>query len=102
MRTRTFRLTEPEANELQAAYLHAQEADTKTRYQAVRLYGLGYDVAQVCDICACGRRSLLNWTRAYRERGLARLTDQLASHLRPAAHNDGGRQWALPFLPSDS
>lgn len=75
MRTRTFRLTEPEANELQAAYWQCQDADTKTRYQAVRLYGLGYSVEQVGDICACGIRSLLNWTRAYRERGLGALLD---------------------------
>lgn len=75
MRTRTFRLTDAEANELQAAYWQCQEADAKTRYQAVRLYGLGYAVAQVCDICACSPRSLLNWTRAYRERGLTALLD---------------------------
>jgi transposase len=75
MRTRTFCLTESEANELQAAYWQCQDADTKTRYQAVRLYGLGYSVAQVIDICACSTRSLLNWTHAYRERGLAALLD---------------------------
>jgi transposase len=75
MRTRTFRLTEAEANELQAAYWQCQGADAKTRYQAVRLYGLGYAVAQITDICACGTRSLLNWTRAYRERGLTALLD---------------------------
>ena len=39
---------------------------------------------------------------AYRERALARLTDQLAPHLRPAASQDDGRQWALPFLQSES
>ena len=75
MRTRTFRLTERQATELQAAYLHCQDADTKTRYQAVRLYGLGYAVAQITDICGCSLRSLLNWTRAYQQRGLSALVD---------------------------
>ncbi len=75
MRPRTFRLTEPQANELQAAYLHCQDTDTKTRFQAVRLYGLGYRVAQIIDICACSPRSLLHWTRAYKERGLSALVD---------------------------
>jgi len=76
MRTRSFPLTEHQASELQAAYLHAQEADTKTRYQAVRLYGRGHPAAQICDICACSTRSLLNWTRAYRQRGVSALVDQ--------------------------
>ncbi len=75
MRTRTFRLTESQADELQAACVHCQDADTRTRYQAVRLYGLGYRVAQVIDICACSTRSLLNWTRAYQERGVSALVD---------------------------
>jgi len=39
---------------------------------------------------------------AYRERALARLTDRLAPHLRPAADQDVGRQWSLPFLTTDS
>lgn len=75
MRTRPFRLSDEQANALQAAYLHCQDADTKTRYQAVRLYGLGYAVEQICDICACNARSLLRWCRAYRERGLSALLD---------------------------
>src|SRR5882672_8334647 len=75
MRTRNFCLTELESNQLQAAYLHCADADTKTRYQAVRLYGSGYSVAQICDICGCSMRSLLNWTRAYQLRGITALLD---------------------------
>jgi transposase len=75
MRTRTFRLTECEANQLQAAYLHCPDPDTNIRYQAVRLYGKGYGVEQICDICGCCTRSLLNWTRSYRERGITALLD---------------------------
>jgi transposase len=76
MKTRPFLLSDEQANALQAAYLHCQDADAKTRYQAVRLYGLGYAVEQITDICACTRRSLLRWCRAYREGGLAALLDQ--------------------------
>jgi transposase len=75
MRTRQFRLTEAEANELQAAFLHTQNADTKTRYQAVRLYGLGYQVAQIKDITGCSTTSLMEWNRAYREGSIAALID---------------------------
>ena len=42
MRQRTFHLEEAAANALNAAYLRPTDANTKTRYQAVRLYGLGY------------------------------------------------------------
>jgi transposase len=75
MRQRTFHLEEAAANALNAAYLHCTDANTKTRYQAVRLYGLGYSTSQVQDICGCSRSSLMNWTRAYQERGLTALVD---------------------------
>ncbi len=76
MRTRQFRLTEAEANKLQVAFLHTHHADTKTRYQAVRLYGLGYRVAQIKDITGCSTTSLMEWNRAYRQGGIAALSDQ--------------------------
>jgi transposase len=75
MRTRAFCLTEEQANELHAAYLQCRDADTKTRYQAVRLYGLGYAVAQIKDICGCSTTSLMEWCRAYREHDLSALVD---------------------------
>src|SRR5260370_832588 len=75
MKTRSFCLTEAEVNQLQAAYLHCDHADTKIRFQAVRLYGTGYRVEQIQDICGCTARSLLNWTRAYADRGLTSLVD---------------------------
>jgi transposase len=75
MNTRHFCLTEAEADQLQTAYLHCDQADTKIRFQAVRLYGTGYTVAQIKDICGCSTRSLLNWTRAYADRGLTSLVD---------------------------
>src|SRR5438132_10513421 len=75
MSTRTLRHSEAESNELQAAFLHCQEADTKIRFQAVRLYGMGYPVAQIQDICGGSARSLSNWSRAYQDRGIPALLD---------------------------
>ena len=34
---------------------------------------------------------------AFRERAVARLHDQLSSHLRTAVDHEMGRQWILPF-----
>ena len=75
MSKRIFRLTDDQANELHAAYLHCRNADTKTRYQAVRLYGLGYAVAQIKDICGCSTTSLMEWSRAYRDHDVSGLLD---------------------------
>lgn len=85
MRTRTFRLTEAESSQLHAAYLHTQDANTKTRFQAVRLYGLGYSVAEILDICGGSHSRLLEWTRAYRQQGLPALLD----------HRQGGNRARL-------
>jgi transposase len=85
MRTRTFCLTEPQSNELQAAYLHCQDADAKIRYQAVRLYGLGYALPQILDICGSSRSRLLAWVQAYRQRGVTALLD----------HRQGGNRAKL-------
>jgi transposase len=41
----------------------------------VRLYGLGYAVAQIKDICGCSTTSLMEWCRAYREHDLTALLD---------------------------
>jgi transposase len=76
MSQRTFHLPSEEASMLQSAFLHCQDVHTKTRYQAVRLYGLGYAVAEIIDICACSRPSLMQWCRAYREGGVTALVDR--------------------------
>ena len=75
MSQRIFHLSESDANALSAAYLHCQDAPTKTRYQAVRLYGLGYSVPQIQDICGCSRPRLLVWVRNYQQHGITALLD---------------------------
>lgn len=75
MAKRKFKLSEKEANELLSAYQQAKDGPTRTRYQAVRLYGLGYPTRDVLDITGCSRPSLMEWCRAYRRHGPAGLVD---------------------------
>lgn len=76
MAKRKFELTETEVNELKGAYQHCQDGLTKTRYQAVRLYGTGYQVSDIEEISGCSRPSLMEWCRNYRQDGIAGLVDQ--------------------------
>lgn len=55
MKSRQFVLSETEVNELQGAYHNCDHAQTKTRYQAVRLYGQGHRVPEIESICGCSR-----------------------------------------------
>jgi len=75
MRIRTFKLNESEAQALQVAYLNCQDGATRTRYQAVRLYGIGYGVDEIILICGCSLRSLLEWCQRYRTEGITGLID---------------------------
>jgi transposase len=75
MATPQFILTNTERAHLHQAYLGAKDGPTRTRYQAVRLYGAGYPVAQVCEITGCSRTSLMEWCCQYRTTGLVGLID---------------------------
>ena len=75
MATRTFILTQPQATELRHAYERSKDGPTRTRLQAVRLYGLGYAVPHLQEITGCSRTSLMDWCRRYRSHGVAGLTD---------------------------
>jgi len=66
MAKRKFKLTEAERKEMLQAYRVCQDAGTRTRYQAVRLYGEGYPEREIEQITGCSRTSLLEWCRAYR------------------------------------
>ena len=65
MAKRKFKLTEVEQKELLKAYQVSKDADTRTRYQAVRLYGEGYTEKEIERITGCSRTSLMEWCRAY-------------------------------------
>jgi transposase len=76
MAKRKFILTKTEQKELLQAYRHCKDAATRTRYQAVRLYGEGYPEAEIEQITGCSRTSLMEWCRAYREDPSQGLVDK--------------------------
>jgi len=78
MAKRKFILTEAERKELLQAYRSCKDAATRTRYQAVRLYGEGYPVEEIMQISGCSRTSLMEWCRAYREDHSQGLVDKRA------------------------
>ena len=78
MAKRTFTLTEAERKELLRAYRTCKNVATRTRYQAVRLYGEGYPVNEIEQITGCSRTSLMEWCRAYRADPSQGLIDKRA------------------------
>jgi transposase len=78
MAKRKFTLTKVEQNELLQAYRACKDAATRTRFQAVRLYGEGYPVDEIMQITGCSRTSLMEWCRAYREDHAQGLVDKRA------------------------
>ena len=78
MAKRKFKLTEAERKELQKAYQGSKDAATRTRYQAVRLYGDGYEEKEIERITGCSRSSLMEWCRAYRADRSQGLVDHRA------------------------
>ncbi len=75
MALRKFSLTDAQAAELRQAHERTKDGPTRTRYQAVRLYGSGYSVAQIAEITGCSRTSLMDWCRIFRTHGVAGLRD---------------------------
>jgi transposase len=76
MAKRKFKLTAAERKELLRAYRVCKDAATRTRYQAVRLYGEGYAEKEIEQITGCNRTSLMEWCRAYREDHSQGLVDK--------------------------
>ena len=76
MARRRFQLTEDQVRELTYAYSCCKNGPTRTRYQAVRLYGTGYPTKEVMEISGCSRTSLMEWCRVYRAEGIAGLIDK--------------------------
>ena len=65
MAKRKFIVSPEERKELLQAYRSCKDAGTRTRYQAVRLYGEGYLEEEIEQITGCSRTSLMEWCRAY-------------------------------------
>ena len=92
MATRQYKLTTKQANELYQAFLHCAEGETRTRYQAVWLYGTGYPVPAIHKLTGCSRTRLMIWCRNYRQRGRTTLEDHRrggnAAKLTPTQRQD--------------
>ena len=123
MAKRHFSLTDVQTAELRQAYLRTTDGATRTRDQAVRLYGEGYPVTQISEMTGCRRTSLLDWCRLYHQQGVpglvdgrvggnrAKLTTAQRAHVHaglheytprqlfgPAAATATGEFWTVPAL----
>lgn len=76
MAKRQFQLTEEQVKELTSAYTSCRDGPTRTRYQAVRLYGTGYPTEEVIRITGCAWSTLMEWCRTYSRDGIAGLVDK--------------------------
>ena len=85
MAKRNFQINEQQALELRQAFEQTRDGPTRTRYQAVRLYGVEYSVGDIQEITGCTRSSLMNWVRDYQRGGVAALVD----------HRQGGNRAKL-------
>jgi transposase len=73
MTKRQFELQEDELKAFRHAEAQTQAPRELKRLQAVRLYGSGYAVSEICDLTGCSWRALMDWCRAYRAEGVAGL-----------------------------
>jgi transposase len=78
MARRRFQLTKEQEQELIKAYASCKDGLTRTRYQAVRMYGTGYATEEVLELTRCSRTSLMEWSRKYQDQGVEGLIDQRA------------------------
>jgi transposase len=78
MANRKFQLSESDRQQLIQAYALCKEGPTRTRYQAVRLYGEGYSVSDIEQITGCSRTSLMEWCHAYKQNPTHGLVDKRA------------------------
>ena len=76
MAKRHFQLTEHQDHELLAAYSQCVDGPTRTRYQAVRMYGRGYALAEILALTGSSRTAVMEWCHFYQTDGLESLTDQ--------------------------
>lgn len=76
MAERKFILNEQDVQALRARYMQSKKGATRSRYQAVWMYGTGYPVTEIEKLVGCSRSSLMNWCRTYQQRGTEGLEDE--------------------------
>jgi len=70
MKHRRFNLTSDEIRALEVAEGETREALALRRLQGVRMYGSGLDMQLIRQVTGAARRTLEDWVRAYRARGI--------------------------------
>lgn len=70
MKHRRFNLTDDEIRALEVAERETREALALRRLQGVRMYGNGLDMKLIQQVTGAARRTLEDWVRAYRARGI--------------------------------
>lgn len=73
---REFKLNREAIEELLQAERVIEDATTRMRLVAVRLYGCGEAESKIEQVTQCNRGSLVRWCRRYRTQGVAGLLDQ--------------------------
>ncbi len=76
MAKRQFQLTTDELQALWQAYERADDPQEQRRWQAVRLYGAGWQVGEIEAITGCSETSLRRWARQFRQCGSDGLRSQ--------------------------
>jgi transposase len=69
-------LSKAEQAELLQAYMETRDGPLRTRYQAVRLYGMGYAVDEIIQVTGCSVSRLRAWYACYQRAGPPGLVDK--------------------------
>jgi transposase len=75
MAKRQFHLTDAQEQELIQAYTRCSDGATRTRYQAVRMYGTNYPLTEILKLTRCSTTSLMEWCQAFTQAGASALVD---------------------------
>lgn len=73
MKHRQFKLSDDEIEALEAAEQKTREALALRRLQGVRMYGSGLDMKLVKQVTGAARRTVEDWIKAYRAKGIGGL-----------------------------
>jgi len=76
MAKRKFHLTDAQEQELIQAYRQCSDGATRTRYQAVRMYGTDYPLPDILKLTRCSTTSLMEWCHAFTHSGVSALVDR--------------------------
>lgn len=75
MAKRKFHLSDAQEHELIQAYTQCPDGTTRTRYQAVRMYGTNYPLTEILKLTRCSTTSLMEWCQAFTQAGVSALED---------------------------